>query len=185
MVSPWSLSDRNSVQVPWTLLGILVHLHNAEVLMFSIHPLISKSTGISTPRLLFTTVLGDGLSLRSEWQWVSSSFQNFSEYSGLSNLCCSLDDLCLSFYFNSSTPAYQGFGNRFERIFYHWYHCYFHVPELYFFFFWLGLSICLSFFFSFSLVFNLLSTRTVKSSIRFALYFFFFVFFKLSRGQVI
>ena len=41
----------------------------------------------------FTSALADGLSLEFEWQQVSSSLQDFSQYSGLSQQCCSLDGL--------------------------------------------------------------------------------------------
>ena len=41
----------------------------------------------------FTSVLADGLSLEFEWQQVSSSLQDSSQYSGRSQQCCSLDGL--------------------------------------------------------------------------------------------
>ena len=41
----------------------------------------------------FTSDLADGFSLEFEWQQVSSSYQDFSHYSGRSQWCCSLDGL--------------------------------------------------------------------------------------------
>ena len=41
----------------------------------------------------FTSALADGLSLVFEWQQVSSSLQDSSQYSGRSQQCCSLDGL--------------------------------------------------------------------------------------------
>ena len=42
---------------------------------------------------LFTSALADRFSLESEWQQVSSSLQDSSYYSGLSQQCCHLDGL--------------------------------------------------------------------------------------------
>ena len=51
------------------------------------------------------SVLTDGLSLEFEWKQVSSSPQHYSQYSGRSQLCCSLDDLHLS----SNFQVFQSF----------------------------------------------------------------------------
>ena len=47
---------------------------------------------IVTPLEFFTSALADGLSLEFEWQQVSSSFQDSSQYFGHSQQHCSLDD---------------------------------------------------------------------------------------------
>ena len=51
-----------------------------------------------TPWKFFTSALADGLSLESEWQQVSSSLQDSSQYSGRSQQYCSLDCLHSSSY---------------------------------------------------------------------------------------
>ncbi len=49
---------------------------------------------------LFTSVIADGFSLKSEWQQVSSSLQDSSQYFGRSQLCSSVDGL-------HSSPNFQ------------------------------------------------------------------------------
>ena len=46
-----------------------------------------------TPLEFFTSVLADGFSLEFEWQQVSSSLQDLSQYSGRPQQCCRLDSL--------------------------------------------------------------------------------------------
>ena len=46
-----------------------------------------------TPLEFFTWVLADGFSLEFEWQQVSSSLQDSSQYSGHPQQCCRLDTL--------------------------------------------------------------------------------------------
>ena len=46
-----------------------------------------------TPLEFFTSVLADGFSLEFEWQQVSSSLQDTSQYSGRPQQCCRLDSL--------------------------------------------------------------------------------------------
>ena len=46
--------------------------------------------------MFFTSVLADGFSLEFEWQQVSSSLQDSSQYSGRSQQCCRLDGLLSS-----------------------------------------------------------------------------------------
>ena len=48
---------------------------------------------------IITSALADGLSLEFEWQQVSSSRQDSSQYSGRPQQCCSLDDLHSTSYF--------------------------------------------------------------------------------------
>ena len=55
---------------------------------------------IVTSLEFFTSALADGLSLEFEWQQVSSSLQDSSQYSGRPQQCCSLDGLHSS----SNTP---------------------------------------------------------------------------------
>ena len=47
----------------------------------------------------FTSILADGFSLKFEWQQVSSSLQDSSQYSGRPQQCCRLDSLYPSAYF--------------------------------------------------------------------------------------
>ena len=44
---------------------------------------------------LFPSALADSFSQESEWQQVSSSFQDSSQYSGRPQQCCCLDSLCI------------------------------------------------------------------------------------------
>ena len=98
MVFHWSLSDSKSPQVSRTLLSILAVLNNAAVWMVSTRLPTSKSSSpfsnpfITVPKAptiiimmslkeFFTSVLADGSSLESEWQQVSSSFQDSFQYS--------------------------------------------------------------------------------------------------------
>ena len=53
----------------------------------------------------FTSVLADGFSLEFEWQQVSSSFQNFSRYTGQVQQCCSLYGLQHPIIFKSSSSC--------------------------------------------------------------------------------
>ena len=63
-----------------------------------------------TPLEFFTSVLADGFSLEFEWQQVSTSLQDSSQYSGRPQQCCRLDSLQLLFIFQ--------FYIRFLTIFY-------------------------------------------------------------------
>ena len=58
-----------------------------------------KSIIILTPWEFFTSVLADGLSLETEWQQVSSSLQDSSQYSCRSQQYCCLDCLHLFSHF--------------------------------------------------------------------------------------
>ena len=123
MVFHLSLSDNKSFQVSKTLLSILADLNNAVVLMVSYCPLISKFSSpftnllMTVPRALITIgitvtfmfhnffislarlVLHNSVSwwLSTEWQQVSSSQQDSSQYSGRSQQCYVLDGLVLFF----------------------------------------------------------------------------------------
>ena len=55
----------------------------------------------------FPPVLVDGFPLESEWQQISSSLQNSTEYSGWSHQCCSLDSLYSCSYFQVPQSLYQ------------------------------------------------------------------------------
>ena len=75
----------------------------------------------------FFTTLADSFSLESEWQQVSSSFQDSSQYSDRSQQCCSLDGIISSSYLQVLQFLYQSFGDYTKRNNYKWYHRLFHV----------------------------------------------------------
>ena len=83
MAFHWSLSDK-SPQGSQILISILGDLKNAIVGIVSTCPLISNIIIIFTPWEFFTSALAGGLSLKFEWQQVSSSLQDSSQYSGCS-----------------------------------------------------------------------------------------------------
>ena len=123
MVFHWSLSDSKFPQVSRTLLSILAVLNNAVVWTVSTCPPTSKSSSpfndafVAVPKApiiigiivtfiiiiliiiiiysleIFTSTNVDGRSLEFEWQQVSSSIQDSSQYSGRSHKFCSLDRL--------------------------------------------------------------------------------------------
>ena len=70
MVFHWSPRDSKSLQVSETLLIIII---------YSLE--------------FFTSALADGLTLEFEWQQVSSSLQDSSQYYGRSQKCSSLNGL--------------------------------------------------------------------------------------------
>ena len=76
----------------------------------------------------FTPVLTDGFSLEFEWQQVSSSLQDSSQYSGRSQQCCSLDGLHSFSYFQVLQSLYQSFCDSTKSANYNWYNRHFHVP---------------------------------------------------------
>ena len=59
---------------------------------------------------LFTSALADGFSLESEWQQVSSSLKDFSQYSKQSKERCGLDGLDSSRNFSLFQSFFQAFG---------------------------------------------------------------------------
>ena len=74
--------------------------------------------------IYFTSALVDGLSLEFEWQQVSSSLPESSQYSGRYQQCYSLDSLHSSSYFQvlkSSSDCTKSTN-------YNWYNRRFHVP---------------------------------------------------------
>ena len=71
--------------------------------------------------------LADGFSLEFEWQQVSSSLLDSSQYSGRSQQCYSFDGLHSSCYFKVLQSLYQTVGDCTERINYNWYPYHFHV----------------------------------------------------------
>ena len=103
--------------------------------------------------------------LEFEWQQVSSSLQDSSQYYGRSQYCCSLDNLHLSCYFQVLQSLYQSFNDCTN---YNWYNRHFHIPEL--FFNSLASSRYLSLFLH-SFTFTLYATVTVKSSVQHVLSF--------------
>ena len=70
--------------------------------------------------------LADGFSLEFEWQQVSSSLQDSSQYSGRSQQCCCLDSFHSFSYFQVLSTVYNSSGDCTERA--NWYHRHFHVP---------------------------------------------------------
>ena len=82
--------------------------------------------------VFFTPVLADGFSLDFEWQQVSSSSQDSSQYSSRFQQYCCLDDLHSSSYFQVLRSLYQSFGNCTKNTNYNWYKCHFHVLQFFF-----------------------------------------------------
>ena len=117
---------------------------------------------------VFTSALVDGLSLKFEWQQVSSSLQDSSQYSGWSQYCSNLDGLYLSSYFQVLQSLYQSFGDCTEWTNYNWYHRHCHI--LSFFLRSLARSKYL-YFVLLSFNFTFWSARTAKSTIRHVLFF--------------
>ena len=76
-----------------------------------------------TPSEFFTSVLADSLSLDFEWQQVSLSLRDSSQYSGRSQPCGSLDGLCCYFLLFPSDYT--------KRTNYNWYNRQFHVPQFF------------------------------------------------------
>ena len=83
MVYHWSLSDSKSHQVSWTLLSILTNLNNVVVWMVSI--CLGFIIIIIYSLKFFTSALVSGFSRELEWQQVSSSLQDSSQYFGRFN----------------------------------------------------------------------------------------------------
>ena len=111
----------------------------------------------------FIPALADGLSLESEWQQVSSGLQDSSEHFSPSQQCCSLNILDSSSDFSLFQSPFQSFRDCSKHTNYNCYHCYQHVPLL---FFLGGSSLTRSKYlsiFSLSLIFYLCSTETAKS----------------------
>ena len=59
----------------------------------------------------FISANADGFPLEFEWQQISSSLQDSSQYSGWSQQCSSLDSLHPSRYFQVLLSLYQSFGD--------------------------------------------------------------------------
>ena len=81
---------------------------------------------------IFTPALADSSSLKYGWQHVFSRFQDSSQYPGRSQLCCSLDDIHLSSYFQVFQSLYQSFSHCTKSTNYNWYHFHFHVTQFFF-----------------------------------------------------
>ena len=87
---------------------------------------------IFTPWEFFTSALTYGFQLKFEWQQVSSSLQDSSQYFGRSPPCCSLDSLLPSRYFKVFQSWYQSFDECTKSTNYNWYNRHFHVPQFFF-----------------------------------------------------
>ena len=79
----------------------------------------------------FTPALADGFSLEFEWQQVSSSLQDSSQYPSRSQQCCSLDALHSSSYFQVLKSLYESFDDCTKSTNYNWYKRHFHVPQFF------------------------------------------------------
>ena len=79
-------------------------------------------------RELFTPALADSFPLVFEWHQVSSSLQDYSQYSGRSQKRRNLDGLHPSSYFLVLHFFYQSFGDCTERTNYKGHNRHFHVP---------------------------------------------------------
>ena len=86
---------------------------------------------IIIPWEFFPSVLVDGLSLEFEWQQVSSSILDTSQYSGKCQQCCSLDCLHSSCYFQALQSVYQFFGDCTKSTNPSWHNRYFHVRHFF------------------------------------------------------
>ena len=122
----------------------------------------------------FSSALADGFPLEFEWQQISSSLQDSSQYSGRSQQCCSFDSLHQSCYFQILQSLFQAFVDCTKSTNYCWNNRHFHVLQ--FFFNFLTRSRYLSLF-SHPFNFTLWSAGTAKSTILQVLSFFFFFFF--------
>ena len=80
---------------------------------------------------VFIPAFADGFLQEFEWQQVSSSLQNSSQYSGRSQQCCPLDSLHPSHYFQVSQSLYQSFGDCTKSTNYNWYNRHFHAPQFF------------------------------------------------------
>ena len=81
--------------------------------------------------IFFTQAQAGGFSLGFEWQQVSSSLQDSSQYSGQSQQCCSSDSLQPSSYFQILQSLYQSFGDYTKSTNYNWYFRHFHLPQFF------------------------------------------------------
>ena len=77
----WQLlsSTKSSILLPFSLFEFFTRVYNNIIIVYSLE--------------FFTSALADGLSLEFEWQQVSSSLHDSTQYSGRSQQCCSLDGL--------------------------------------------------------------------------------------------
>ena len=80
---------------------------------------------------IFTPALADGFSMAFEWQQVSSSLQDSSQYSGWCQQGCNLDGLRSTYYFQVLQCVYQFIGDSTACTDYNWYHRHFHVLEVF------------------------------------------------------
>ena len=124
MVFHRSLSDSKSLQVSRTIVSILSNGWSSLVPLFPSLIVFSNSTKrainhwfdptehvkviiIITPWEFIISANALGFSLEFERQQVSSNLQDSSQYSGRFHLCCSLDCLHSSSYFQVPKSHYQ------------------------------------------------------------------------------
>ena len=83
-ISQWITLPTKSCLVLYTFCGNLLHSLIMWLMVSSLSPHSLHLLILFNPLEFFTSVLADGFSLEFEWQHVSSSFQDSSEYSGRS-----------------------------------------------------------------------------------------------------
>ena len=95
LIKPLKTVPRALIIISITIFSCSLAFSNSCLFLFSlIFSLWSAGTVLLfTPLEFFTSVLADGLSLEFEWQQVSSSLQDSSQYSGRHRQCCRLDSL--------------------------------------------------------------------------------------------
>ena len=104
---PWCRNIRNQVTVckllvldrnTWKKINVYDQMIIVTGNYISVYELLCVKKGLLllfTPLEFFTSVLADGFSLEFEWQQVSSSHQDSSQYPGRPRQCCRWDSLPL------------------------------------------------------------------------------------------
>ena len=103
----WILDCAFTIYVLWSNFNLL---HNSQLI----------TNYYFTPWQFFTALADDFL-LECEWQQVSSSLLDSSQYSGRSQQWCSLDSLHPSRYFQVLQSLYQSTGDCIKNFNYNWY----------------------------------------------------------------
>ena len=114
-ISEWITLSIQSCLVSYSFCANLLH---SLVIIFS-------------PWEFFTSALAESFPLEFEWQQVSSSLQDFSQYSDRSQQCCSLDSPHLSPYFQVIQSLYESFGDCTKSTNNNWYNLLFHVSQFF------------------------------------------------------
>ena len=125
-----------------------------------------------TPIRVFHTSVSRWFLTKFEWQRVSSSLQDSSQYSDQSQQCSSLDGLHSSFYFQVLQSLYQSFGDCTKCTNHNWYNHQFHVSQFFQFPSKVQVFIFLFFFFQF---YSVVSRDSKIHNSASSFFFFFFV----------